>query len=73
VFQRSLWLGPAGTYTPPHRDPYANLLCQAWGAKAVRLYAPAAAAAALRPHAAPVLRNTSQARPRPAPTVVQVG
>ena len=66
VFQRSLWLGPAGTYTPAHRDPYANLLCQAWGAKAVRLYAPGAAAAALRPHAAPVLRNTSQARRRPA-------
>ncbi|KAK9825699.1 hypothetical protein WJX81_007016 [Elliptochloris bilobata] len=59
VYQRSVWLGPAGTRTPLHRDPYHNLLCQAWGAKAVRLYAPKHAAA-LAPYPQHALRNTSQ-------------
>ena len=61
VHQRSVWLGPAGTRTPLHRDPYFNLLCQAWGAKAVRLHAPEHAAA-LAPYHQHALRNTSQAR-----------
>lgn len=31
MHQRSIWLGPKGTQTPLHRDPYHNLLCQvAW-------------------------------------------
>ena len=29
LHQRNTWLGPAGTTTPLHRDPYLNLLCQA--------------------------------------------
>ena len=61
VYQRSVWLGPRGTVTPLHRDPYFNLLCQVEGVKHVRLYAPEHAQALL-PYPAPVLRNTSQVR-----------
>lgn len=67
MHQRSVWLGPAGTRTPLHCDPYVNLLCQAWGAKAVRLHAPEHAAA-LAPYRQHALRNTSQARRRRALT-----
>ena len=30
LYQLNTWLGPAGTVTPLHRDPYLNLLCQVW-------------------------------------------
>ena len=29
IYQQSIWLGPKGTRTPLHCDPYCNLLCQA--------------------------------------------
>ncbi|CAD7962515.1 unnamed protein product [Amoebophrya sp. A25] len=35
-----LFLGPCGTVTPLHQDPYDNWLCQLAGAKYVRLYHP---------------------------------
>jgi len=59
---RRAWLGPAGTRTPLHRDPYHNLFCQAWGAKAVTMF-PAAAdddAMCAYPRSHGFLRNTSR-------------
>ena len=64
--QRRVWLGPAGSATPLHRDPYHNLFCQAAGRKRFRLYAATQAPAlyAFAPPAPDVLRNTSRVNVR---------
>jgi hypothetical protein len=42
VYDSSLWLGQAPTYTPLHKDPNPNLFVQLAGRKVVRLYEPRA-------------------------------
>ena len=40
IYDTSLWIGVAPTYTPLHRDPNPNLFVQLAGKKVVRLYEP---------------------------------
>lgn len=40
VYESSIWLGDAPTYTPLHRDPNPNLFVQLAGRKVVRLFPP---------------------------------
>ncbi|KAG9690399.1 Clavaminate synthase-like protein, partial [Aureobasidium melanogenum] len=40
VYDTSIWLGQAPTYTPLHRDPNPNLFVQLAGKKQVRLFKP---------------------------------
>jgi hypothetical protein len=45
VYDTSIWLGHAPTYTPLHRDPNPNLFVQLAGRKQVRLFNPDSGAA----------------------------
>ena len=40
IYDSSIWLGEAPTYTPLHRDPNPNLFVQLAGKKVVRLFRP---------------------------------
>lgn len=40
VYDTSIWLGQAPTYTPLHRDPNPNLFVQLAGRKQIRLFKP---------------------------------
>ena len=40
IYDSSIWLGHAPTYTPLHRDPNPNLFVQLAGTKIVRLFKP---------------------------------
>jgi hypothetical protein len=42
IYDSSIWMGQAPTYTPLHRDPNPNLFVQLAGKKVVRLYEPRA-------------------------------
>lgn len=59
LYKRSTWLGPGGTVTPLHCDPYYNLFCQVWGTKYIRLY-DRQYAQQLYPFSNGFLRNSSQ-------------
>lgn len=64
----SVWLGPAGTLSPLHRDPYHGVLAQVAGTKLVRMYPASTPRGALYPAEGTTQANTSVAvDPRTAP------
>lgn len=66
VYQRNVWLGPAGTVSRLHFDPYHNILAQIWGTKHVRLYGPHDSSKLYPFTSNMFLRNTSQVNPEDA-------
>lgn len=57
----SLWIGPHGTLSPLHRDPYHGVLAQVVGRKYVRMYPADTPREALYPAHGTVQANTSRA------------
>ncbi|KAI5082355.1 hypothetical protein GOP47_0002098 [Adiantum capillus-veneris] len=60
IYQRNVWLGPTGTITPLHRDPYYNVFAQVWGSKYIRVYAPTESEKLYPFKSNLYLRNTSE-------------
>lgn len=60
IYRRTLWIGPAGSFTPFHRDPNAGLYTQVLGSKVFHL-APPDARDKLRPSTSALHGNTSTA------------
>ncbi|KAL1915775.1 uncharacterized protein VTP21DRAFT_6534 [Calcarisporiella thermophila] len=58
----NVWIGPAGTVSPLHHDPYHNLFVQVVGSKFFRLHSPNETKY-LYPHDDGMLSNTSQVDP----------
>jgi len=48
VYDRNIWMGRGGTYTPLHKDPNPNLFVQLASRKCVRLFRPEVGAAIFR-------------------------
>lgn len=59
-WRRNIWIGPSGTFTPLHRDPYENLFCQVVGTKRVHLFPPTAASSLYLNEEGSLQSNTSK-------------
>ncbi|OZJ04098.1 hypothetical protein BZG36_02850 [Bifiguratus adelaidae] len=60
-YQTAFFLGPSGTITTLHKDPYHNLFCQVFGTKKVWLFAPSEDAK-MYAYLDPWRKNTSRIR-----------
>ncbi|WVQ72386.1 hypothetical protein IAR50_001938 [Cryptococcus sp. DSM 104548] len=59
LYRRTIWIGPDGSFTPFHKDPYVGIYTQVVGRKIFHVVPPAAAPH-LNPSPKPLHGNTSQ-------------